>query len=273
VHLQEYLQRVGFVGKPRPDLDTLRKLQRLHLQAIPYENLDVQFRRAVGIELEQIYPKLVSAQRGGWCYEMNGLLGWALQRIGFRITRVAGAVMRESLGDDMQGNHLVLWAQLKKTYIADVGLGDGLLEPIPVVAGEYRQGHFVYSLEQIDNGWWRFRNHPQGGAPSFDFQLKPASTMQLVDKCKWLQSAPESMFVQNALCLRLIGDRYAVLRGRSFKYMGGDEPDGKMIIDNAAEYRDALHSVFGLRFENVDELWARVCRRHEQLLTQASEGA
>jgi N-hydroxyarylamine O-acetyltransferase len=271
VKLRHYLERVGYAGKPAVDLASLRTLHRLHLQSIPYENLDVQFRRAVGIGIDRVYPKLVDAKRGGWCYEMNGLLGWALQQIGFDVTRVAAAVSRETLGENMQGNHLVLCVQLEQPYLADVGLGDGLLEPIPIAAGAYRQGHFVYKLEQLDDSWWRFRNHPQGGAQSFDFQLQPASQAQLADKCQWLQTAPESMFVQNALCLRLIDDRYAVLRGRSFKYMGGDAPDGKTTIDTAAEYREVLRSVFDLHFENVDALWTRVCIRHEEIMKQATK--
>ena len=268
MNLKHYLDRIGFSGRPSANLATLRTLHRLHLQAIPYENLDVQFGRAVSIDIAHSYPKLVNAKRGGWCYEMNGLLGWALEQIGFKVTRVAGAVMRDQLGDTAQGNHLVLWVQLDQPYLADVGLGDGLLEPVPIVAGEFRQGHFVYSLEQLDNDWWRFRNHPQGGAPSFDFQLQPASPKQLVDKCHWLQSAPDSMFVQNAMCLRLVGDRYAVMRGRSFKYMGGDP--GKLTINSATEYRDVLHSVFGLQFDKVDALWKKVCIRHEEFMRQAS---
>jgi len=77
VNLQSYLDRIAFLGHPRPDLDTLTRLHRGHVENIPYENLDVQFVRPVTRDPAAIFEKLVTRRRGGWCYEMNGLLGWA----------------------------------------------------------------------------------------------------------------------------------------------------------------------------------------------------
>ena len=45
--LTEYLERIGFRGVPRPDLETLNELQRTHVRTVPFENLDVQLGRPV----------------------------------------------------------------------------------------------------------------------------------------------------------------------------------------------------------------------------------
>jgi N-hydroxyarylamine O-acetyltransferase len=42
--LAAYLERIGFYGTARPDLETLRELQRTHVRAVPFENLVVQRR-------------------------------------------------------------------------------------------------------------------------------------------------------------------------------------------------------------------------------------
>ena len=81
--LDAYLARIGYAGTPRVDLETLGAIHRAHLLAIPYENLDVQLGRPGDVSLRHAFDKLVTARRGGWCYEMNGLLGWALNEIGF----------------------------------------------------------------------------------------------------------------------------------------------------------------------------------------------
>jgi N-hydroxyarylamine O-acetyltransferase len=81
----------------------------------------------------------VTRRRGGWCYEMNGLMDWALREIGFKVTRMAGGVMRASVGDGVVGNHLVLKVDLDRPYLADVGFGDGLVEPIPIEPGRTKQ--------------------------------------------------------------------------------------------------------------------------------------
>ena len=90
--LPAYLDRIKFSAKPCVDLATLKGLQRQHLLNIPYENLDVQLERTVSRGLDDIFAKLVTRKRGGWCYEMNGLLGWSLEQIGFDVTYLSGGV-------------------------------------------------------------------------------------------------------------------------------------------------------------------------------------
>jgi N-hydroxyarylamine O-acetyltransferase len=40
--LDNYLIRIGYRHHTRPDFDTLRGLQRAHVLAVPFENLDVK---------------------------------------------------------------------------------------------------------------------------------------------------------------------------------------------------------------------------------------
>src|SRR5260221_3969979 len=100
---------------------------------------------------------------------MNGILGWALGELDFNVTRATGSVMRAMMGDASNGNHLVLRVELPEgLYLADVGFGDGPLDPIPVRVGAMESHGFVYSLARVNDGtdgeWWRLTNHPNGGA-------------------------------------------------------------------------------------------------------------
>jgi N-hydroxyarylamine O-acetyltransferase len=248
---------------PRPDLDTLTRVHRGHVENIPYENLDVQFERKVSRDPAAIFNKIVTRRRGGWCYEMNGLLDWALREIGFKVTRMAGGVMRVVRGDEALGNHLVLWVHLDRPYIADVGFGDGLIEPVPIAAGEIRQKFLTFRLEDMDEGWWRFHNDPAGGAPSFDFRMVEASEMLLDQKCAWLQSDPLSPFVQNAVVQRHLPDSLAMMRGLLLKTVGQGE--GVREIASAAEYVETLESVFGLSLPDAKALWPKIEARHREV--------
>jgi arylamine N-acetyltransferase len=51
------------------------------------ENLDIQLERPVDQDIERIFDKIVRNGRGGWCFELNGPLQWALEEIGFDVTR------------------------------------------------------------------------------------------------------------------------------------------------------------------------------------------
>ena len=254
MNLSAYLDRIGFAGRPRPDLATLRRLQLGHLEHIAYENLDVQLGRPVTIERPVIFEKIVGRNRGGWCYEMNGLFGWALGELGFKVTRAAGGVMREVMGDIMVGNHLVLRVDLPEgAYLADVGFGNGPIDPIRIAPGEFSDGRFSFALSQPEDGWWRFHNHPYGGAKSFDFRLDPTEESLLAEKCAFLQTSETSPFVQNLVCQRHTPDGLTILRGRILRKL---TPDG---FESGARCR--RRGIDGLRGEHGHGTDPRLARR------------
>jgi N-hydroxyarylamine O-acetyltransferase len=255
--LAAYLERVGFVGRPSVDPATLTELHRRHVEAIPYENLDVQLGRRVTRDPRDAFEKIVTSGRGGWCYEMNGLFAWILETIGFRVTRLAGAVMREAAGDGMIGNHLVLLVDLDDRWIADVGLGNGLVEPIPLKAGPIRQRFMDYSLDDLGDGWWRFRNHAGNLPPSFDFSPDVTDEALLDERCAWLQADPASPFVQNALIQRQFPDRAEALVGAVHTRFTHAGPQSRSIA-SADEYEQVLADVFGLTGLDVRSLWPRI---------------
>jgi N-hydroxyarylamine O-acetyltransferase len=269
VELQAYLDRIGYAGPVRPDLATLRALHRAHLQAIPYENLDVQLGRPLTPDPAAAYDKIVRRRRGGWCYEMNGLFGWALDQVGFSVMRMAGAAMREVRGDSAIGNHLVLHVEIDgKPWIADVGFGDGIPEPFPLKASALSCDGFDFRLEAMDEGWWRFHNHEFGGAKSFDFRAEPADPDLLAEKCAWLQAWEESTFRLNLIAQRWRGDEILQLLGRCVRHIRpGDRRE--RTIGSADELVAVLREEFTLDVPEVAELWPKVVARHEQVLAEA----
>jgi len=269
--VQAYLDRIGYSGRPRVDLETLTALHRGHLRAIPYENLDIQLGRPPGLDPQAAFDKLVTRRRGGWCYEMNGLLGAVLSEIGFSVTRMAGAVTREERGDIALGNHLVLRVELDRPYIADVGFGDGILEPFPLAFGEHHCAGYRFALEDLDGQWLRFHNHALGGAPYFDFTLEPASPDQLDATCRWLGASPDSIFVQTALCFRHSPAGVSALLGRTLRRIRPEEKETHL-IESADEFMSVLRREFDLDVPEAEGLWPAICAKHEELFSEAAQG-
>ena len=58
-----------------PDSETLFRLQRAFLQAVPYENLDILAGIPLSLAEDALYDKLVTRRRGGYCFEINGFFG------------------------------------------------------------------------------------------------------------------------------------------------------------------------------------------------------
>jgi N-hydroxyarylamine O-acetyltransferase len=272
--LQAYFDRIGFSGPARADLATLRGLHRAHLQAVPYENFDVQLGRPLTPDPTAAFEKIVGRRRGGWCYEMNGVFGLVLAELGFKVTRMAGAAMREMMGDVAVGNHLVLLVEIGgQPWIADVGFGDGTLEPFRLEPAAMAVGGYAFRVEAMDEGWWRFHNHEQGGARSFDFRVAPADPALLAAKCQALQTASDSTFVLNAIAQRYRGETILQLRGRTLRRVTPPGAVETRLLASADELVAVLAGEFDLDLPEAATLWPRICARHEEVMAAAAAAA
>jgi len=260
MELEGYLNRIGLTGPLEPTLATLTAIHRAHLLSISYENLDIHLGRRLDLDRGRIFDKLVNHRRGGWCYEMNGLLSWALERVGFDVTLVAGAVRQDGLGKDAEGNHLVLIVRLDRPYVVDVGFGDGFLEPLPLEEGTYAQGWLEFRLERSGDRWV-VHNHQYGTAQKFDFTLEPKQLDDFAARCHELQTSPASGFVRKTVCQRITPDGIVTLRGAILQRVtvGGV---AERTVDGPADYAELLDRVFGLAIPEVGQLWDRVWSRH-----------
>jgi len=267
--LSVYLNRINYHGDVRPDPDTLKKVHRAHLYSIPYENLDIHTGGYLTVRQDDIFQKIVVNRRGGWCFEMNGLLGWALREIGFDVTLLASTVNRHGTGKIVEGNHLVLLVQLERPYLADVGFGNGILEPIPLEHGTYQQGFLDYKLKHDGERWW-FENHIYGGGAGFDFTLDAHQLDDFVPQSHELQTWEGSGFVQKTVCFRFTDQGYVCLRGALFTTVT-ESGQQERVIDNRADYQRILAEVFDLHLANTDALWEKVWARHTAWVEEQSK--
>jgi N-hydroxyarylamine O-acetyltransferase len=270
VRLQAYFDRIGYCGACHPDTEVLAALQKAHVCSVPFENLDVQFGRTLTTAVDAAYDKIVGLGRGGWCYEQNGLFGWALAEIGFDVTRIAAAVMRHERGEISEANHLCLLVRVPDSdeiVLADVGFGGSMLRPIRLCESEHEQAPFRIGLRRLDDGYWRFWEET-GGAPfSYDFVPEPANEIAMAHRCTYLQSDPASGFVLNAVVQLRLPEEHKVLRGRIFR-LATSAGTRSRILHSADELVATLADQFRLDVPEAADLWPRIAERHAQLLRQ-----
>ena len=271
MELSTYLERTGYRDIPRPDLPTLRGLLRSHALTVPFENLDVQLGRPLTTRVEEAYEKIVSRRRGGWCYEQNGLFGWALSEIGFDVTRVAAAVMRAERGSVSEANHLALLVRMAgsdDTWLADVGFGGSLLEPIRLEEAEHLHEPFRLGLRRLDDEQWQFWEDAGDGEFSYDFRAARADEDALAAKCAFLQKDPESGFVLNLVAQTRTPDAHTTLRGRVLtrRTLRGE---ATTTLQSPDQLLQVLASAFGLDEPAIADCWPRIVDRHKHLFGQA----
>jgi N-hydroxyarylamine O-acetyltransferase len=272
--LQTYFQRVDYHGKSRPTLAALSALQQSHVCSVPFENLDVQLGQSLTIDIDAAYEKIVVNGRGGWCYEQNGLFGWALSQIGFEVTRLSASVMRQRNGEASAASHLCLMVSIpddrKQTYLVDVGFGGSMITPIELAESEFNQPPFRLGLRRLEDGHWRFWEDIGRGEFSYDFLVEVADESALSKKCSHLQRDPTSSFVLDLVVRLRLPEQHKALRGRILK-IATATGISKKTLQSSSELVETLKTEFRLDVPEVNDLWPRVVARHEEFLRAKEE--
>jgi len=260
--LDAYLQRIGFAGTVSPTLDTLKEIQVRHPAAITFENLDSLTGRVPSLALADVQRKLVTAGRGGYCFEQNLLLRHALDAIGFRVSGLSARVLWNiPPGPTPPRSHMVLRIDLDgDAYIADVGFG-GMTMTAPMrlaatSAQETPHGPFrlvptedSHRLEsQIGDLW-----HP---LYVFD-QVEQAGTDYEVSNW-YVATHPNSPFVATLICARTDSGRRYALRDTDLSIHHTAGPSEHHRLDTPAALRDTLETTFNLNLAGMDDLDARL---------------
>lgn len=255
--LDAYLVRIGVDRPVSLDIDGLARLHRAHLMAFTWEALDAFMGWPSAIAPAAAFAKMVEGRRGGWCYEMNGLFGAALAALGFRVTRLCGGVHRTILGDVAIGNHLTLRVDLDRPYLAEVGLADSIVEPVPLAAGPIRQRGFDFSILPTDDGWLRFNNHANGMAQSFDFRPDHSDEAAIAATLGWLTQDPGSPFTNALAILRHTEDGYVALKNNCLRHVTADSASERYLM-SADQLAEVFHTIFSLDIPQSGHVWDRI---------------
>ena len=128
---EKYLQRIKYSGPLEPNLDLLKKLQKTHLLHVPFENLDIHYPSPIELDIARIYAKIVFNNRGGFCYELNGLFYELLFSLGYNAKRISARVFEKNDNYGPEYDHFAIIVQIGNVeYLTDVGFGELLFEPL-----------------------------------------------------------------------------------------------------------------------------------------------
>src|SRR6476659_9359361 len=105
--IERYLMRIGLGGPLPSTAQTLSAIQWSHLHTVPFENLEIcPLDRRFTLDISAVYEKVVERNRGGCCFELNGLLAFLLESLGFAVYRMAAHFADAAEPDPF--DHLVL---------------------------------------------------------------------------------------------------------------------------------------------------------------------
>lgn len=236
MNVKAYLTRIGIAEPAPPGPEALRQLQRAHLYAVPYENMDILAGIPLSLRAEDLYEKIVTRNRGGYCFELNELFGWLLRQLGYQVSDYFGRFLRDEPGIPMRRHHIlaVTGHGIAIPYVCDVGVGTGS-PALPVLLAEgleqpqddrtyrFTKDHFLgWVLEECYKDQWR---------PIYSFTEEPQLPVDFVAASFYCEKSPESIFNKEPMVsLRCEGGR-RTLDGNEFRHFHGGKADVKIVTD------------------------------------------
>lgn len=250
MNLNAYFARVGFNGSAVADLPTLRALHRLHIEAIPFENLDVLLGRRIDMSEAAVERKIVEERRGGYCFEQNTLFRGVLEALGFKTEAFLGRI-RRNVPPDVRTplTHMVLRVSIDGTpWLADVGFGS-LGTPAPIrldIDTEQetqleprriaRRGSTLFHQARLGDEW----------VDLYEFTLEHPAPMDF-ELGNWFSCThPKANFVNNLVVTRVEGTSRLLINNREFVVRHLDGTAEKRELASHAELMELLASRFGL---------------------------
>lgn len=249
---QQYLNRIDYRGSLAPTLPVLQALQRHHLFAVPFENLDIHLGREITLDIALIFQKIVGQRRGGFCYELNGLFYELLTSLGFQVKRVSSIVMTEQGEWTPEYDHLSLIVSLPEgEFLSDVGFGRFSFLPIQLVHGsvhEDQEGR-LWVGEGPANRWMISRWEGTDWKPEFAFSPHAKDFSQFAGRCVYQQKNPASLFLKQRL-VTMPGEqgRYT-LTDTNFKLTRGSMNLEEAVVEGEEDFQEKLARYFGIRLE------------------------
>ncbi|MFE5504038.1 MULTISPECIES: arylamine N-acetyltransferase [Amycolatopsis] len=263
--LDAFLDRLEYREPVRPDLITLRNLHRAWRLRVPYENLDVQLGRPILLTPDALTDKFARRGRGGLCYEMNGALGLLLKAAGFAVTIVEAAILRSTRGEGQWGNHIALLVDVDgESWLADTGIGDAFLEPLPLREGMHQQGELTFRMERLDSGTWRTHHHSGGAIDSWDFRTAPREIAEFAERAR--TKSPDSVFAKVLVAQHHRDGRELALRARTVKRGDGNRHTLSSLDEFAGTLREFRVPLDDIGADELATLWAKTEEQHETWL-------
>ncbi|MDB5696310.1 MAG: acetyltransferase [Sphingomonas bacterium] len=256
--LDAYLSRIQLPARVTLDAEGLQRLQRAHRLAIPFENLDVALGRAIAIDTDAVFAKLVTARRGGFCFEHNRLFGDSLAALGFAARPLLARVWLNATATPPLNHAATLVTIEGQDWLADAGFGGSYSPAMPLVDGAESSAPdgARFRLEKdAELGWQLLRDGPAatsdgrsagpGWQRQYSFTLDEVGDDDLAAGNAWACTSPDSRFTRLAVVSLPLPAGFASLTDRLYRRRAGDTQTESEITDPRV-YRLRLSLMFGI---------------------------
>lgn len=242
-----YLERVGLAEIPAPNEDGLRELHTAQFFTIPFENFDIQLGRGVNLEPAHLFAKLVGSRRGGYCFELNGLMLMVLRSLGFTARPLLARVHLEAQPSG-RTHQLTLVELAGRPWLLDVGFGaDGLRCPLPLATDRTEEGPgWAFRLREKEPWGVMMQSRVDGfWKDSYSFDLSHVTPADIAVGNHFTSTASTVHFVNHRLASLPLAEGRVSLRDETLTRVSAGEKTTKQMATGPG-YLTELAETFGI---------------------------
>ncbi len=248
--LQRYLAKLAITHQLQVCTNDLFTLHQAQLFRIAFENFDVMANQPLRLDVEGLLNKLIDQQRGGYCFELNGLLLSALQSLGFNARPLLGRV---HLSETPSGRtHQVTLVTLNdQEWLVDAGFGSNTpRQPLPITLNktintDCQQFRFIQTdqfglmLETGDKNGWK---------PLYSLDLSYVFKGDIECANHFTATHVNSVFTANFVACRNTPDGIITLLNQRLKIRSSND-EYEQVLHTKEAYLAALKRYFFIELE------------------------
>ncbi len=254
LQIQQYLRKLQLNHfEPAVNLATLTNLQDAHLKYIPYENFDCLNGKITSLKRQDMFNKVIMHNRGGICFELNGLYNWLLESLGFEVTSYSARFIDKMETYQLRRHRVMCVTLGEKRYLTDVGVNsESPRVPLEIVEGLIQSdGISQYKFTRSEFWGWLLWQKERGKIWKrlFGFTEEPQIDKDFITPSFWCDAHPDSPFIKSKKLSIFREDCNITIRGNYLKFYLGGRVKYRYKINTGAELKEILWEYFGI---NVD---------------------
>ncbi len=252
--MDAYFERINYSGSRYLTEETLNELHICHTLNVPFENLDVFYKKPPLLDEASLYNKIVKNRRGGYCFEMNGIFSIVLKKMGFTVKDLLARCTIDGVSYTAKTHQVLLVETGKTRWLVDVGFGnDGIMAPLRLIENiDQKQFAHIYRIikEPRFGGCLLQKKTGENYNSMYAFTFEACSPDDFVMSNHFTATFPASFFQMMRMCTMPTKEGRITLTDKHFKVIkNGDTKESE--IKDEDEFKQYLKQYFRLDLDRI----------------------
>ncbi len=236
--IRAFFSRIGMDENTPVHMNSvfLGRVQSACVTHVAYENLDILKGKPLSLDADALFEKIVLNGRGGYCFELNGLLAYMLGEMGFSVSERFARFLRGEKEIPMRRHRVTVVSLPDGDYFMDIGVGQ-IAPRLPIKMEDnlvQTQNGEVYRFEKdARHGWILWELHDGEWREYLAIPDDIAYPVDFIQPSFFCENHPDSVFnKQKMIAIKteagrktIDGSTYKVFEGEVLKEIRENLPD------------------------------------------------